>query len=982
MKTYIHYLLSLFLLASVQVLGQNMIYTETFADCEIPQGWETMVEYGGADWVIESTTIQNPDYGDKCVLYFLDTNRPGKGDSSSIVAYSPWVQPLNGDEFFIDYQVNFVKQSGDPQYLEVYYEQGSNLILHERYDSATWGATFNDFADRTITIDNATNEPVRVVIKFNNQGEQNSVVTMDNFVFRGYNNDICDEAVSVDLTGGRCYEGNNYGQYDGMLHASCQGIQTSRPTWFQFVAPRNGFVKVKSSSDFNDVIDVYYGLCNNLTPFRCSNRDEYGFDGEEMYFNITEGIIYYIRVSGYNEPYSKYIGSYCLEIEEIPSLPQSESYDFCNGALAIQLDSPCVEAHNRLAGMDGPLPTLNLKSKADIWFKYTHQTDQKVSFFTNANFSDVITIYTGNCLFPQEVTGTDQGPNFENVQLQEGLEYYIQVSGYFSQLEGDLCMEVQVSEAEPPVNDDCVDAISIDVGSGECEVASNLFSESSGQKSSCQIKAGSDIWFSFTPPASGNVALEVSADFIYDLALYTGSCDSLIEQRCGYNPHRCEGYVYWENLDPGQTHYLQLSSHVNSFGEIRGEVCVKVFETGSEPEFQQLTLNVELECLGGQVGILRVQNQGGSGQLTSYGNKDGDIILFGQSYEVTLDDETGCRVFAQGVSACSDPIDCSSSDLDLVVTYDCEMDKFGLPTGRSVVSVTTTGGNGQVDLYGDLDGSLVEGGALIRVIAVDEGGCLKMFEALNDCEAWTCDDSEMEITVNYSCIDSLLRAELNVTAENGNGMYTFSGNVTGDLLETGESFVAYVTDETGCIDSISGIIDCEFDSCVYSGLAMEVDFDCVTDQMGRQTGEAILRINTTGGVGNLNITGGQDGDTLYNGDMFEIVITDDWGCEQIQQGVVMCAPTSNEDLVSGPISRVYPNPTDHWVMLEYEGTTGSDLSVEIISESGQVSWFMETSIVEGVNTIPLIFGELSSGVYMLRTREGERIGVQRLVILD
>ena len=30
--------------------AQNVLYTQTFGECVMPEDWTTMVEYGGADW--------------------------------------------------------------------------------------------------------------------------------------------------------------------------------------------------------------------------------------------------------------------------------------------------------------------------------------------------------------------------------------------------------------------------------------------------------------------------------------------------------------------------------------------------------------------------------------------------------------------------------------------------------------------------------------------------------------------------------------------------------------------------------------------------------------------------------------------------------------------------------------------------------------------------------------------------------------------
>jgi len=974
------YVLGLIVMLSGGLNGQNRISTTTFGSCEMPEGWEVNIESGGVGFIIEEANQANPDYGDNCVLFFLDNNRPGKGDSSKISITSPYVQPLNSDSVFIDFQINFVKVAGKPQVLEVFYEQDGQEHLFATYDTTIWGATFNDFANRTIKMANPNNTPIRVVIKYDNHGEANGLIGFDNFIFRGYDSGICDRSISIEIAPNFCHEGNNNGLYDGSMYASCQGIQTSRPTWYEFVAQANGFVRLNCNSNFNDVVDVYYGFCGNLTPFRCSNRDEYGFDGEDLFFNITQGINYYIRVSGHENAYGVPEGQFCLSLESIPQLPQAEPYDFCSGALEVKLDEGCVKATNVMAGMDGPVPSLNTKSRADIFFKYYHDTDEKISILTNADFADVITILSGGCFFPTEVTGTDHGPNFDNVQLTKGQEYIIQVSGYFSTLEGDVCLEIKTFDGEEPMNDLCVDAQLLSLNNRTCIDGSTHSATNSGVKSSCQIHDGPDIWYEFTSDNGGKHFLEVNADFIYDIALYTGDCDSLIEVNCQYNPHRCEGYVQWENLEADRTYYIQISSHQNSLGVIRGEVCLSIYEEGQEPQKDFLTIEAEIECLAGEFGVLNLNVSGGQGQLSYFGNKDGDIIRKGESYQVIVDDEENCRSIAEGFGQCNELVDCSTSNLEISVTLECELDQFGLPTGRAFVRSTATGGSGQLTYLALKDGDLVDADQNAIVAVQDETGCLKIFEGRNDCKPYTCDQGKLAIQVDYDCIDSLFKAQLKVSATDGVGTYSFTGDSHGDLFDQGATFTSVVTDEKGCTDSISGMIDCVFDSCVFSALHVNVIADCITDQDGKRTGQAVLRIVTQGGIGQLDINGNQDGDTLNQGEMYEVIVRDEWGCNQTVVGEVDCTPVSTSHHDNSRISTLYPNPTQHWAMMEYQSPSTEKIWITLISEDGKKVFKISQDAKVGINQIPLIFGELSNGIYVVQSIQGNYVSVHRLAI--
>ena len=514
-----------------------------------------------------------------------------------------------------------------------------------------------------------------------------------------------------------------------------------------------------------------------------------------------------------------------------------------------------------------------------------------------------------------------------------------------------------------------------------CVPATTLFASPSGIKSSCQIKPSPDLWYSFETTSSGEISVEVNAEFIYDIALYTGECDTLNEVDCRFNPHRCEGLIHYENLTPNTVYWLQIAAHENAFGAVRGALCIAVYETSKAPDFTPFSLSTELECIFDAIGLLTITTEGGTGSISFIGNKTGDWILPGQPYQVIAEDESGCRQIAEGFSSCTNTSTaCDSSNLELIVTIDCEVDALGLQTGRSIVNITHSGGTGQIEFFGTSDGEIVESGAQVRVAITDETGCVKLFVEEASCEPFSCDQSDLSIDVDYTCVDSLLRAELHVNAQDGNGQYSFDGDLNGDLLENGATYMSIVTDEAGCADTITGVIACNFDSCAYSALSIDVTYDCVRDANGNQTGQAVLVFNVEGGVGQLTFVGGQNGDTLFNGESYEIVATDEWGCESISNGLVECTPTSTIDGNEIPGLKIYPVPTSNMVWTSFDATVKGPARIDIFDVSGKIVWNMEFELDAGNNIIPMDLVELNNGVYQLRIQESERTGIGKVII--
>lgn len=967
------------LLGVVSLTAQNILYSEPFSSCEWPVGWETKITVGDQPFQVEETISADPEYGDQCILYLLDNS--GRNESLTTECSSPYITPLNGEKVFIDYKINFVKNNLHPQVLEVYYEQGGKEYLFERVDSSLWGATFNDLVDRTIVIDNSSREDLRLIIRFDNGGRGGAIVSIDNVVFRGEDNRLCENATSVNLNEAYCLQGNNKGIDSGTSYPSCEGILTQRPIWYQFVAPESGFARVTTESNFNDVIDVFYGFCDGLTPFRCSNDDEYGFIGDDLYFRMTKDIVYYVRVTGYRNLYGIEQGDFCLTVNQVQEIPTPGDYDRCSGALEVDLNQVCTNGNNRDAKMDGPEPSLNTKSKADVWFKYVHSIDRPVDILTNANFSDVITVYSGSCLFLSEVVGTDQGPEFRQVDLVKDQTYYIQVSGYFSTLEGDLCLEIVESIQEDADNDDCVDAIELKLNDATCMASKTESASWSGVRPSCVVYPGDDVWYSFDSGQGRDFLLDIESDFPFAVALYEGDCDSLVEQRCMNDFHPCDGYMALDNIKRQTQYYLQVSNVSNGAFTEGGEVCLKIYEEGKEPSRTPLAVETELECIGGPWGILSINVSGGEGNVSQFGTKDGALIKLDDPFLVVVDDENGCRAISEGFGSCNEEVDCENNDLELIVEIECEKDRFGLPTGRSQVRYSARNGVGNLTYHGVANGGYVDFGEPIQVIVMDESGCLRSYDRIGDCAPYNCSLSDLALQVDVECIDTLWKAKLNVSASDGYGNYTFSGTQDGTLLENDDSYLTIVTDETGCSDSISGTIMCMFDSCVFSGLSIDAQYECIRNNGGNLTGQAILDIKTEGGVGNVQLTGASSGDTVNNGDIVILELSDEWNCSILKEINIECVPTSTHDLNTEGLTNIYPNPSNHWTMISYYSSGADHLKIELLDQSGKTHQILEEDIQEGIQNIPLIYGDVPSGLYFVRcTNQEGKSSRHKLVI--
>jgi hypothetical protein len=359
--------------------------------------------------------------------------------------------------------------------------------------------------------------------------------------------------------------------------------------------------------------------------------------------------------------------------------------DDCLNSIALTIDGSCVVANNYNATFSGPMPSLNDKSKADIWFSFNTGQQSAVEILTHADFADVLTLYKGACNTLEEVACSDKGHRLLVNDLETASIYYLQVSGYFATLNGAMCVEVKAVETAAPENGACAEAIPVELG-GDCVAGTNNGAEFSGPASSCDVYLNSSIWYQFTAPASGKLLVEVNADFIHNLSILEGDCENMEEVYCAVNPNVCNGNAVVEGLQPGGAYYIRISSAADLTGVWEaGNVCLAISEPALVEDYTPLTLSSGLECYENGSAKLAYYISGGTGVYEIQGNSYGEILEAGTEYLVLVTDENGCTTSISGTVDC--PVSCSIAPEVLVYgENDCPEDY------QAAIEVTVDGG--------------------------------------------------------------------------------------------------------------------------------------------------------------------------------------------------------------------------------------------------------------------------------------------------
>ncbi len=173
-----------------------------------------------------------------------------------------------------------------------------------------------------------------------------------------------------------------------------------RDTWYRFVAPASGAVRVLVSANGTADVEVLSGTCSALTSVFCGGTGN--ANGNEVP-GLTAGNTYYVRVQvprfGESQPFSVCVS----ELLAAPALTNDE----CATALAVPVGSTCAPGTYALAGATpsagAATPSCERNPVADVWFRFVVPASGTVYAQTSGGaalggLSSVgLALYSGTC---------------------------------------------------------------------------------------------------------------------------------------------------------------------------------------------------------------------------------------------------------------------------------------------------------------------------------------------------------------------------------------------------------------------------------------------------------------------------------------------------------------------------------------------------------------------------------------------------------
>ena len=681
---------------NISVIGKGQgtnVVVESFNGCEKPTGWETQIVTGVDDWkfgvITEGAALSGGNSMDGSCFAFFDDDFLGPDTPFSIVRLaSPWFDGTQFGQFNLDFDV-ILRYYKEKIGVIVQNGQGEEFVVRESVGDIG-GPYFNEYVHAEVDLSPYRSQQMRVIFEFNDGQDWGWWAGIDNVKVSGNGSahDLCSNAQQI-FSGQPCQAGSNQNALlDGPLPSCVE--KSVGGLWYTWTADFTGTAKFSSNAQFNDVVTVFTGDCATPQLLLCDNRDEHGFMGESIYLPVQTGTVYLFRVSGRESSFGISRGTLCVGIEQVPNAPIPPGNDDCTNAFALMVDAPCLNGNNLSATSSSTLPAFNALARHDVWYTFIATAlapDEVLEIQSNANFSEIITVYVGACDSLTEVATNHQGRTLQLASLIAGESYLIQIAGTFATVEGALCPQIVKKNVEAPANDHCTSAISLSIG-GSCTEGSNVGATHSGITPPCVVSVSSDVWYSFTAPNSGSVRLNTGAEFQHILAVWKGDCGNLQNVLCLENPLRCEGFVTLGALYAGATYFVQIASQMGATGPQAGDFCLQILDGSTPAPFEAITLQVEEKCISTNISELQIQAQRGVAPYTFSGSLNGQTLASGESYFVLVTDAIGCETSLAGITDDCEAVVCALTGTLISIQPSC----FNAANGS--LAAIVTGGTG------------------------------------------------------------------------------------------------------------------------------------------------------------------------------------------------------------------------------------------------------------------------------------------------
>lgn len=308
----------------------------------------------------------------------------------------------------------------------------------------------------------------------------------------------------------------------------------------------------------------------------------------------------------------------------IPVVPPSN--DDVSGVIGLHSNaSPCTDLcgtyYSTLGATASGLPACSGGlADDDVWFNFiASNPNTTIKVLGSGGFDPVIELYSSamSLVSCMDATGTGAFESLSTTNLTAGNSYYIRVyhknsgsgisSGQFS-----ICVS---ATPLPPINDECINAIPLDVKSVCNPVVGTqtVAATASVGIPSCFATgtlADDDVWYKFIALNKQEVITVQSGNgFNAVVQLFSGSCGNLTALACLNASSTAQAeVVYASNLVIGQSYYIRVYHAAAGGGSGNFSICVSSPDPACPSGLTPVNATTDIPSTGTQFSWLPVSN--------------------------------------------------------------------------------------------------------------------------------------------------------------------------------------------------------------------------------------------------------------------------------------------------------------------------------------------------------------------------------------
>lgn len=223
---------------------------------------------------------------------------------------------------------------------------------------------------------------------------------------------------------------------------------------------------------------------------------------------------------------------------------------------------------------DPVIPCVNAQGYNSVWYKYTPEFDETVKIGASSyDFNPILAVWTGARGDLTNVACNDDYQDTSHSQVEfaalAGTTYYIEIASHHPGEYGQLFLQLNLIPGPVP-NDDFDDALPIfhtPYENGQFTIGATTATDDPLIPCSGNQQRYHTVWYKYTPPVNGRIAIYTSSSDRYGLsydtvlAVWTGARGNLTNVACNDDTEWNRQSEVELDVAAGETYYIEVASY-------------------------------------------------------------------------------------------------------------------------------------------------------------------------------------------------------------------------------------------------------------------------------------------------------------------------------------------------------------------------------------------------------------------------------------